>query len=122
MSSREYQAAVWIVSYGSPDYELFETEEAAAGFAAHAMDNGQCSVLGVQFADGRSVRREDWKAYAAAEDRKLQAWAAEADAVKDRTPPPMREARDPFRHRQIEIEVSEPSWLGEPPETKGEQK
>ena len=75
-----YRVAVWIMRYGSPDYELCETEEAAASFAAYAMDDGQCAVLGAQFPDGHAVRREDWDAYAAAWTRKIEAETRADDA------------------------------------------
>ena len=113
MSTETGQVAVWYMQYGSPDYELCETEEAAASFAAYAMDDGQCAVLGAQFPDGHAVRREDWDAYAAAWTRKIEAETRADDARQARTPPPTRKTRDPFEHRQVEIKVSEPAWLGE---------
>lgn len=104
-------AALWYVRYHQPDYMLCDDEEDAAGIGAAMMDDGGASVLGVQFPDGRTIALENWAAYAEAERRRDEAFAR-ARATNEK--PPMRKIQDPFTKRDLEVEVSEPGWLGLP--------
>jgi len=112
---KNYTCAVWYYRYHSPRYELFETEQDAAEDAYYMTETGECSVSGVQFADGRTVSVKEWQAYAdvvaAAEaEREASARAAEAP-----TPQPVKPARvvtDPFGGIALDIRDGDPDWLG----------
>jgi hypothetical protein len=108
----EYTVALWYMRYGSPDYDLCETEQEAAAMAVYMVDDGRASVSGVQFADGRLVPIRDWQAYHDEARRRHAAEKAERDECASRPPAPSREALDPFERRRVKIEASEPAWLG----------
>lgn len=113
MSENEPQVAVWTARYGTPDYYLFDNETSAADYAAVVADSGDASVLGAQFSDGRVIPVEQWEAYDEAEARLYASYRrreAEAAAAPKRA---VRSVRSPFGLGQIEIEASEPEWLGE---------
>ena len=105
-----YTCAVWYIDdRGQIDYELATDEEDAAKIAAWA--DGDGTALGLQRADGTTVPAAQWRALAEAKRRQRQ---AEQDRRDNPPPPiPVRLAQDPFRGREIEIEVGEPDWLGE---------
>jgi hypothetical protein len=105
--------ALWYVRYHSPGYVLCDSEEEAAELGVGMEDSGGASVLGVQFSDGRTVERDSWPAFAAAQER---SWQAEREA-RDKPRPAVqeREALDPFGGRMLRIRASEPSWLGRQP-------
>ena len=112
MTGKPESVALWYFRYGAPDYDLFDDEDAAADAAVSGEDYGQFSVSGVQFADGRLVRKEDWDAYKQAEqqrDADYQRRRAEAEVAP---PVPQREIRDPFSGKTLETDADEPSWLG----------
>lgn len=110
--------ALWTICRYSPDYELFGTEEEAASAAVtmDAYEGGASGVtMGVQYEDGRAVLREDWAAYRAEEERRRTEDAARvrAAALLPRTaPPPQRTIKDPFQGFEMDIDASEPGWLG----------
>lgn len=113
--------ALWTICRHSPDYELFDTEAEAAA-AAVAMDvylDGSAGVsMGVQYEDGRVLPREDWPAYREEEARRAaeDAARAAAAAAQPRKPaPPQRTIKDPFCGFDMDIDASEPGWLGRPP-------
>jgi choline dehydrogenase-like flavoprotein len=100
--------ALWYWRYHSMDYSLWDDEEEAAGVAA-AMDvDGGGVPAGIQFQDGRLIDRDDWDAYAAAQERREQ---AETEYLRQERPP-QRKITAPFGGGQIEIDAREPSWLG----------
>lgn len=105
----EYPCAVWYIDdYGQISYDLDTDEEAAARLAvAH---DGDGTVLGLQWSDGRTVPVAEWRAFADAKRRQRQL----EQERRDNPPPPipMRRAKDPFEGRTIDIEVTEPDWLG----------
>ena len=107
-----YAMALWWMRYNSPDYELYETEREAADFGSYLEDEGDGVVLGVQFADGRTIARAGWREYREARARRRDEDARRRAQEATRAPVPMREARDPFTGTAVKIEVSEPSWLG----------
>lgn len=103
-----YNFAAWYVDdYGQVDYELAETEEEAAKFAAWASGDG--TALGLQRSDGSTVRAADWPAYTEAVRQLRQ---AEQDRRGNTPPIPRRRALDPFDGRVVFIETAEPDWLG----------
>lgn len=105
----EYPCAVWyITDWGRVDYDLDTDEESAARMAV-AYD-GDGTVLGLQWSDGRLVPASEWRAFAEAKRRQRQ---RDQDR-HDNPPPPIstRRAVDPFDGLPISIEVSEPDWLG----------
>jgi hypothetical protein len=104
--------ALWYLRFHQPDYELYESEAKAADFAAWQDYQGECTILGVQFPDGRTLARKDWPEFGRAVQRQREKRQAETALDKMEPPPAMREARDPFEDRPLQIEVSEPSWLG----------
>jgi len=105
--------ALWYSRYMSSDYELCDSEDAAAGLGVGMEDSGGAVVLGVQFADGRTIERDSWPAFAAAQERFRQAEGEARD--KPRPVVPEREVLDPFRGRSLKIRASEPQWLGMQP-------
>lgn len=111
----EYVVAVWLMRYGSPDYELHESEEDAASYAASVTDQGAGAVLGAQFADGRLIPVKHWKAYHTEGRRRREAEGRQRAEYAVQPPRPTRGIRDPFEHRQLEVEADEPAWLGEVP-------
>lgn len=101
--------AAWFINdHGQVDYELAETEIEAAKYAAWADGDGR--ALGLQRADGSTVRVADWPVYTEVVRGMRQ---AEQDR-RDNPPPPIprRRAVDPFEGRVIHIETAEPDWLG----------
>lgn len=107
--------ALWTIYRHSPSYELYGTEEEAAA-AAVSMDvynDGVFGVsMGVQYDDGRAVMREDWGAYRAEEERRKAEDAARAAAYVPSPPKPQRVIRDPFQGFEMDIDATEPAWLG----------
>lgn len=110
----EYECAVWFWRYQVPDYDLFETEQEAAEFAVGMEDNCNGAASGVQFRDGRLIKRDDWVALRTAEADRNALYIAQAEARANATPPPTRVARDPFSGTEIKVELSEPDWVGLP--------
>lgn len=106
--------ALWYLRYGQPDYDLCDTEEEAARYGAYMAEDGGGSVLGAQFPDGRVIARDDWAAYALAVRQQEEEWRQQAAERRAAPPPVMRDARDPFEGKPLQIEVSEPAWLGAP--------
>ena len=106
------EVALWYWRYHSINYSLWDDEEEAAGIAAAMTDDGGGSVAGIQFPDGRLIAREDWAAFAEAEDRRERAEAERREAAKKEKPRPKRKITAPFGGGQMEIDVSEPEWLG----------
>lgn len=103
------QCAVWFMRYGSADYELCDDETEAASYAYHLAESGDGALLGVQFADGRTIAADHWEAPGRyAEEVKR------AEAQRPTPPPPaMRKVRDPFSKQLTEVLARDPSWLGE---------
>ena len=114
MTDTEFPVALWWVHYNSPDYELYETEQEAADYGTYLEDDGQGAVLGVQFADGRTIARRDWAAYREAKQRHRDEFARRAAERESAPPVPVRDAKDPFEGLPVKIEEGEPSWLGAP--------
>jgi hypothetical protein len=91
------------------EYDIWDSEEEAAGVAAAMEDDGGASPAGVQFPDGRTVPAEQWAALAdarAARERAFEDWLASPE------PRPKRKITAPFGGGQIEIGTDEPTWLG----------
>lgn len=105
-----YTCAVWYLDdYGQIDYELAETEDEAAKFAAWA--DGDGTALGLQRVDGTTLPAADWRAFADAKRRQREA----EQERRDNPPPPIptRRSADPFKGYALDIETTEPEWLGE---------
>lgn len=110
--------ALWTIYHYSPSYEIYDDEaEAAVMAVAMQEDNlGEYGVvMGVQYEDGRALSREDWPAYRAELERRRAEGAARAAAAasQPRKPaPPQRLIKDPFCGYAMDIDTSEPAWLG----------
>ena len=104
--------ALWYARYHSPDYALCDSEEDAARMGVAMMENGGCAVIGVQFSDGRTIPVDDWPAWDAAEEWRNAAEKEEAERRAREPKPVMRKIRDPFRGWPLEVEPTEPEWLG----------
>jgi hypothetical protein len=101
------QCALWFVTWGSAQVEVFDSEEDAAHRAAHLADSGNSSILGAQFPDGRTIRAEDWHAFDEAFDALMAAPAS------TEPPRPTREIGDPFlKGRTVAVDVDMPGWVG----------
>lgn len=107
----EYTCAVWYVAWHWPEYELFEDEQSAARFAANLEDNESGSVVGAQFSDGRLIEREEWAAYKAEDERRMQEWRERAAQAAVAQPALKRKIRPPFGLEEIEVGLGEPDWL-----------
>ena len=105
MSTDELTCAVWYVGRYWIDYDAC-TDEADAASEAAALENSDDAptILGVQFADGQTIKAEQWQAFIDARKRSAAMWA-EASA---RPTPPMRTIHDPFTGEALEID-----WLGD---------
>ena len=103
--------ALWYWRYHSIYYDIWDSEEEAAGIAAGMEDNGGASVAGAQFPDGRVIAAEDWQALAEARDR---LWSAQSEPVREK-PRPQRKITAPFGGGTTEIDADEPTWLGVKP-------
>lgn len=114
-SEPDTQVALWFWRYYTPDFDLFDSEEEAAVAGVYMEDSGNASVAGIQFPDGRTIARNEWPAWSTATDQMLQA-EREANAKRATEPPrPTRKVRAPFSDgRVIEIDASEPPWVGKP--------
>ena len=110
MTDRTYAFAAWYIDdHGQIDYELAETEDEAANYAAWA--DGDGTALGLQRADGTTVPIDEWPEFAEAKRRQREYEKQLRDNPP--APAPTRRARDPFRGVELEIETAEPEWLGE---------
>lgn len=105
------EVALWYWRYKSIDYSIWDSEEEAAGIAAAMTDDGEASIAGIQFPDGRLTGRDEWPAYAAALERR---WRADQERI-EKEPRPRRKITAPFGGGTIDIEADEPSWLGVQP-------
>lgn len=94
------QCALWYWRYHSPHYEIHDSEEEAAASALEMTDKAEGWPDGVQFADGRTVRLDDWPAY------------REAQARRDKASPPSRKIKHPFDGQTLTVDADEPEWLG----------
>lgn len=109
-----YTCAVWYMRYFRPEYELCADEKEAAEYAVAVFDGGSGSILGVQFADGRTIPVNDWNFFDETMKRLDAENEARIAAQKAVVPPPAREALDPFNGEPLKIELDEPAWLGRP--------
>lgn len=104
--------ALWYSRYHSPDYELCDSEEEAARLGVGMEDSGGASVLGVQFADGSTIERDNWPAFRAAQEWFWKAQRESQEASDAQPPVPRREVLDPFCGHALKIRASDPQWLG----------
>jgi hypothetical protein len=106
----EDSVAVWFLRYNRPDYDLMDDEDSAARLAVAIEEEGNGSILGVQFADGRTHKADQWRALHDARRRSQEFWKERQ--ANPPAPRPTRKARDPFMGKDLDIEISEPGWLG----------
>lgn len=105
------RVAVWMDHWHSPQVEVCDSEEKAANFAVGVEDNGELTVVGIQFADGRTVPVEQWAAFREARERRRALWKAHVEA-EAANPPRVREVVAPFGLGTVEVDPDEPDWLG----------
>lgn len=105
------RVAVWMDHWHSPHVEVCDSEEMAASIAALVEENGESTVAGVQFADGRTVPAERWAAFREARQRHRAARKARIEE-EAANPPPVREIVAPFGLGTVEVDLGEPDWLG----------
>lgn len=109
----EDTCAVWYWRHHSLDYDLYEDEQAAARFAASLEEWENGFVAGVQFSDGRLIKRDGWSAMREEERRRDQESDARMEAYKAVPPTPKRKINPPFTDDPyMEIDAEEPEWLG----------
>lgn len=104
------EVALWYWRYYSMRYDIWDSEEEAAGIGAAMEADGGGVVAGVQFPDGRLIRAGEWNALEAARQRRER---AERGYVPPELPP-QRKIKAPFDGGMIDIDAGEPSWLGMP--------
>ncbi len=106
--------ALWYMRHGGLDYEICDTEAEAIRAAFGMLETGEAAPSGVQFPDGRVVRRRDWVALL---DYRDAVYAAEHAALAARpapVKPAKRDVRSPFGDTIVTVDVGEPEWLGRP--------
>jgi hypothetical protein len=105
--------ALWTICHHTPRYELYDNEVEAAAQAVTIQERELAAVMGVQYDDGRTVRREDWPAYRAERERRVTEEIARAAAAAAPSRwSPLRAIKDPFNGCAMHIDASEPTWLG----------
>lgn len=115
------QVALWYWRHYQIDYDLFDSEEEAASVGVYMQDDGGCSVAGAQFADGRIIAVGQWPAWASAWERLLQAERQMQERRISALPRPARKVKAPFSGQVIEVDASEPAWIGEAAEANASQ-
>lgn len=112
----EQECALWYrTRYGDLDYEIFGTEAETARHAAYMSNYSNGYPVGVQFADGRTVRAADfaaWPAFKVAQEEVRAAEERRAEAFRVDAERPKRQIRDPFEGRALTVDADEPDWLG----------
>ena len=106
----EQPCALWYDrGYGRIDYDLEDGEAEAARWAVVLEDSDEpAAILGVQFADGRTIPATHWGALAEAREQ-----ARQEEANRPVPPPiPTHTMRDPFRGDEVEVEDESPAWVG----------
>lgn len=104
--------ALWYMRYYHAYYDLCASEEEAATDGVAMEDAEAGVVLGVQFPDGRIVKRGDWEAFHEARRRWDESWRAAEEQRKATPPPPSRKIKDPFEGREVSAPLDAPGWLG----------
>jgi hypothetical protein len=99
------QVAIWTIRYHSPSAWLEEDEQSAVRMTKALEDSDECSVLGVQFEDGRLIssdRFDEWEAY-----------ASYVEPVREpHVLAPSRKVIDPFNGYVASVDLDSPVWLG----------
>jgi hypothetical protein len=90
------------------DYDLC-TDEAEAASTAAALDAGDGIVLGLQWPDGL-LPASQWAAFTEAKERHRERVRQAIENPPERAP--FRRALAPFTGEMVDIELSEPTWLG----------
>lgn len=101
------ECALWYYRYHSVYVDLHDSEEDAAQAAVWMEEEGQGSVQGVQFPDGRYIDREDWNAYKTYERSLHNSYRSDPGP-----PPAMREVRLPWANESVSILADLPEWVG----------
>ncbi|HEY9371467.1 hypothetical protein [Streptomyces sp.] len=109
--------ALWWWHRGNAGFSLYDTEEDAAQDALYMEDSGEAAVVGVQFADGRIIKADDWPALAVARVEYERRWQERSKVLAAKPPPIMRTITEPFGGATVKAEAGEiPDWLGGRPE------
>jgi hypothetical protein len=105
--------ALWYERFGQTRYDLFDNEQGAAGYACYLTYEGQGAPIGVQFADGRTLRVVEWPAFA----ERSAAWeeSERAETARAVEPRPTRAVQSPFSDVVVDVETGAPEWLGRQP-------
>lgn len=106
------ECAVWYMRYGGANYELCDSEEDAVRYAYALAESEEGSVMGVQFADGRLVERDQWQALTDYVEQRWREWRDSESKRSAAPPPPSRRVRDPFDGQQVAADADVPDWLG----------
>ena len=78
--------------------------------AWYLREYGEGVPVGVQLADGCTLRVEEWPAFA--EYLRKEEEAESERRAKPYVPRPKRTVLDPFEGQTVELDVDEPAWLG----------
>lgn len=103
MTQPDLTCALWYWNDGTPTYELFASEEAAAYEAVVLTSWRKHIPVGVQFADGRAVPIGAWEAYQRAYRGNIRPEPVAA---------PTRTITDPFTNFELTVPEDDPTWLG----------
>jgi hypothetical protein len=111
----EPTCAVWYYRHHVVYYELCGDEDEAVSYANSLSEHGEGATVGVQFADGRFVERDDWTALDDYEREQAARWRAEYEAERLNPPPPRltRSVHPPWDTKDTAVvEPGDPAWLG----------
>jgi hypothetical protein len=87
-----------------------DDEQEAAYAAYYMIDGGMAFPTGVQFADGRTIKFEDWAFYREIEKRILLEESRQDISAQQR---PKRTVLDPFSGAEVAIDADSPGWVGD---------
>jgi hypothetical protein len=107
VSESEY--AVWYEVWGSPDFDLEDSETEAANLAVTIEESDRAGVIeGVQLKDGRLIPAAEWLALSEARDRRKARWRER----QNQPPRPTRTTKDPFSGKSLNVDLEDPDWVG----------
>lgn len=106
--------ALWTMVYNVIHVEMWDTEKQAAEVAVDMWLEGSGVVLGVQFADGRTVALSDWFLFKEELDRTEKALQESLRAHLASPKPEVRSVKCPFVTNRSAMTTDDiPDWVGE---------
>lgn len=112
----EATCALWYWSHYIPMVSWHGTEEEAVDVAIDMVRNEWGSPVGVQFKDGRLVKRDDWELYNSTCEKNRKTFEEEAEELirlKKLNPPAKHNLKWPFNplNTRVVVHGEIPDWL-----------